>query len=127
MRRGGDMAKHLELDRFGAAASTACAVHCAAIPIAISLSAGGVVSLLDNRSVEWGLVLLAAVLGTVSAWRGYRRHGNRTVAVVLAAAALGLVLATYLRPGIDMRDPDQVLAWLARPAAGSSHRALIWI
>lgn len=111
------MKRPLELDQVGAAASIACAVHCAAVPILVSLSAGGALSVLDNRPVEWGLVLVAGAVGTIGAWRGYRRHGNKTVAVALAAAALGLVLATALRPSVDADDPGQVVAWLARGAA----------
>jgi len=84
------MRAHLDFDRIGAAASFACAVHCAAIPILLGLGAAGAVSWLDHEPVEWGLVGLAAVVGTVSAWRGYRVHGNRAVALVLAAAALSL-------------------------------------
>jgi len=106
------MKKRLELDQVGAVASIACAIHCAVIPIAISLSAAGVISIFDNEPVEWGFVLLAGVIGTVSAWRGYRKHGNKTVAVVLAAAALGLVLATISRHGTDAHHPSHLLAWV---------------
>ena len=106
------MRRQLELDQVGAVASIACAIHCAVIPIAISLSAAGVISVFDNEPVEWGFVLLAAVIGTVSAWRGYRRHGNKTVAVVLAAAALGLVLGTISRHGADAHDPGHLFAWV---------------
>src|SRR5690242_4641796 len=106
------MKRRIDLDQVGAAASFACAIHCAALPIAISLSAGGVISFLDNQPVEWGLVLLAAVIGTTSAWRGYRRHGNKTVAVVLGSAALGLVLATFSRHG-GADEPENVMAVLS--------------
>jgi hypothetical protein len=106
------MRKRVELDQVGAVASIACAIHCAILPIAISLSAAGVISFLDNEPVEWGFVLLAGVVGTVSAWRGYRRHGNKTVAAVLAAAAIGLVLATISRHGADAHHPSRLLAWI---------------
>lgn len=86
------MRAHVE--RLGAAASFACAVHCAALPILIGAGAGGAVSWLNHRPVEWGLVLLAAVVGTVSAWRGFKSHGNRAVAFTLVTAALGLVALT---------------------------------
>jgi peptidoglycan/LPS O-acetylase OafA/YrhL len=85
-----DEDRRIDLDRVGAVASFACAVHCAAIPILLGLGAAGAVSWLDQRPVEWGIAGLAAVVGTVSAWRGYRVHGNKTVALVLAAAALSL-------------------------------------
>jgi hypothetical protein len=102
-----------ELDQIGAAASTACAVHCAIIPIALSLSAGGVVSFLGNQAVEWGLVIVSGLLGTIAAWRGHRRHGNAVVAAALAAAAIGLVLATFLRPSPDAYSADETIAWLS--------------
>jgi peptidoglycan/LPS O-acetylase OafA/YrhL len=104
--------RRVELDKVGAVASMACAVHCAVLPIAISLSAAGVFSFMDNEPIEWGFVLLAGALGTVSAWRGYRKHGNKTVAAVLAAAALGLVLATISRHGSGAHDPSRTLAWI---------------
>lgn len=97
------MSRRIDMDRVGAVASFACAIHCAAIPILIGLSAGGALtwaghaaSWLDNEPVEWGLVILAAIVGTVSAWRGYRKHGNLTVAIVLAMAALSLLLLTAI-------------------------------
>jgi hypothetical protein len=124
------MSRSLDLDRVGAVASLACALHCAAIPILVSLSAGGVLSIIDNRPVEWGLVLLAGAVGTVSAWRGYRQHGNKTVALVLAVAALGLVLATGFRPDVATDDPEQFVAWLSRGAAAapsSTDRLVTWI
>lgn len=91
----------LDLDRVGAVASFACAVHCAAIPILLGLGAAGAASWLDHRPVEWGIAGLAAVVGTVSAWRGYRVHGNKTVALVLATAALSLAFLLLAHHGHD--------------------------
>lgn len=122
------MRRRIDLDQVGAAASFACAIHCAALPIAISLSAGGAISFLDNRPVEWGLVLLAAAIGTTSAWRGYRRHGNKTVAVVLATAALGLVLATFSRH-VAASDPQNVMDVLVGKSRGphDPSSVLAWV
>jgi len=100
----------LDLDRVGAVASSVCAVHCAAIPILLGLGAAGAVSWLDHGAVEWGLVGLAAVVGTVSAWRGYRVHGNWPVAVVLATAALSLVALTWSRHDEHAHEGD--LKWV---------------
>jgi hypothetical protein len=104
--------RRIELDKVGAVASLACAVHCAVLPIAISLSAAGMFSFIDNEPAEWGFVLLASAVGTVSAWRGYKKHGNKTVAVVLAVAAVGLLLATISRHGDHAHDPGHMLAWV---------------
>lgn len=100
----------IDLDRVGAFASTVCAIHCAAIPILIGLGAAGAVSWFDHEGVEWGLVGLAAVIGTVSAWRGYRVHGNKVVATVLAAAAISLVALTWSRHDAHAHTGD--LKWL---------------
>lgn len=89
------MKTRFDLDRVGAMASFACAVHCAAIPILLGFGAAGAVTWFDREPVEWGFVGLAAVIGTVSAWRGYRVHGNKPVAIVLATAALSLVALTW--------------------------------
>lgn len=99
-----------DLDRVGAFASTACAIHCAAIPILFGLGAAGAVSWFDHESVEWGFVGLAAVLGTVSAWRGYRVHGNKVVATVLVAAAVSLLALTWTRH--DAHAHTGELKWL---------------
>lgn len=108
------------IEKLGAVASMACAVHCAALPILIGAGAGGAISWLNHAPVEWGLVLLAAAVGTVSAWRGLKIHGNRTVAVVLVSAALGLVILTATHGpaqvhgvGAGAHVHDHGLGWLS--------------
>lgn len=90
------MQQRMDLDRVGAVASFVCAVHCAAIPILLGLGAAGAVSWFDHPGVEWALVGLAAVVGSFSAWRGYRVHRNLPVAIVLAGAALALLAVTAI-------------------------------
>jgi hypothetical protein len=106
------MSRNLDLDRVGTLASTACAVHCAAIPILMGLGAAGAVSWFDHEPVEWGFVGLAAVVGTVSAWRGYRVHGNKVVALVLVVAALSLAALTWSRHGGEHDAHTGGMAWL---------------
>jgi len=101
------------VEKLGAFASLACAVHCAALPILIGAGAGGAVSWLNHAPVEWGLVLLAAVVGTVSAWRGLRSHGNRAVAFTLVVAALGLVILTAQHAGHTAHEHAHDSTWLS--------------
>ena len=100
----------IDMDRVGAVASFVCAIHCAAIPILLGLGAAGAVSWLDHGAVEWGLVSLAALVGTVSAWRGYRVHGNGVVAFFLAGAALSLVAVTWSHHDSHAHEGD--LKWV---------------
>ncbi len=88
-----------KMEKLGAAASFACAIHCAALPILIGAGAAGTFSFLQHEPVEWGLVLFAAVVGTVGAWRGFRTHGNVAVVLVLMTAVIGLVGVTVQHHG----------------------------
>ena len=75
---------HRLLDRFGAAGSLVCAIHCALLPLAIAmLPALGIATWLGD-GFEQGFVLFATLLGLFSVVWGYRRHG--------AVRALGLLL-----------------------------------
>jgi len=99
-------------------ASIACAIHCAVLPVLLAAGASGAFSWLANEPVEWGLVLFSALVGTVSAWRGFRTHGNAAVAAVLAIAALSLVLLTFSHDGHGAHaGHDHGIQWML-PAAG---------
>ena len=75
---------HRLIDRFGAAGSLLCAIHCALLPIAIAtLPALGIATWLGD-GFEQGFVLFATCVGLFSVVWGYRRHG--------AVRALGLLL-----------------------------------
>ena len=110
------MGRRIELDRVGTVASIACAIHCALLPVLLGAGAAGALSFVDNRPVEWGLVFLAAIVGTLSAWRGFRRHGNKTVAAVLVLTVLALVVLALSHQHHD-RHPDEAVTW-AFPVLG---------
>lgn len=75
---------HRLLDRFAAAGSLLCAIHCALLPIAIAmLPALGIATWLGD-GFESGFVVFATLVGVFSIAWGYRRHG--------AVRALGLLL-----------------------------------
>ena len=64
------------IDRFGAAASFLCAVHCALLPLLFGvLPALGLAFLSDHR-IERAFVAFAIVLATTSLLFGLRRHGS---------------------------------------------------
>ena len=108
-----DKVNQARVEQLGAVASVACAIHCAALPILFGAGAAGAVSWLSYEPVEWGLVLLAAVVGTVSAWRGFRQHGNLAVAVTLVVAAIGLVILTATHSGHGAHDHVHQPAWIS--------------
>lgn len=73
------------LDKIGAAASLACAVHCAALPLVVTLLPLAGLGFLADERVEWALVGASAVLGVTSLCLGYREHRSRRALAVLAA------------------------------------------
>ncbi|MCA0394788.1 MAG: MerC domain-containing protein [Proteobacteria bacterium] len=76
--------RHRWLDRFGAAGSLVCAVHCALLPLAIAVLPSLGLSAWLSEGFEAGFVLFASLLGLFSLAWGYRRHR--------AVRALGLLL-----------------------------------
>ena len=80
------------LDTAGTAAALACAVHCALMPLALTLLPLAGLGFLADEAVEWALVGLSAVLGVTSLCLGYRAHRSRR-ALALLGAGLALLAA----------------------------------
>jgi hypothetical protein len=85
-----------QLDRVGATASLLCAVHCAVLPLVVTLLPLVGLSFLADERVEWMLVGLSAALGITSLCLGYREHRSRralgVLGIGLALLALGRIL-----------------------------------
>ena len=91
-----------KLDRLGMAASLACAVHCALMPLLVS----ALPLFLQDERLEWVLVGTSAGLGVGSLTRGFRRHGQKLALCVLA---LGLTLLASGRFVEEANNPGGVL------------------
>lgn len=85
-----------QLDRVGAMASLICAVHCAIMPLIVTLLPLLGLSFLADSRVEWALVGLSAVLGVTSLCLGYREHRSRRALGVLGAGLSLLALGRIL-------------------------------
>jgi hypothetical protein len=77
--------KHLPLDRLGIFASLGCAIHCALMPLFLSV----LPLFLQSERLEWVLVGVSAGLGLTSLALGYHRH---RIKLPLCVLALGLAL-----------------------------------
>lgn len=79
------------LDRVGACASTACAVHCLLLPFLITALPFVGLGVLASSTFELSMIGFAITLATLSFCWGSRLHGEwRTLLFVLSAAALFL-------------------------------------
>jgi len=62
------------LDKFGTTSSIVCALHCALLPIVISILPALGLGLMAWSGFEWAFVIFASLLGLLSLWIGYQRH-----------------------------------------------------
>ena len=77
------------LDKFGSTSSLVCALHCALLPLLISLLPALGLSALAWSGLEWAFVCFASLLGIFSLWVGYQRHkGYRALLFLVPGLAL---------------------------------------
>ena len=86
----------IDLDKAGAAASLACAVHCAVMPLVITLLPLLGLSFLADERMEWALLGLSALLGSSSLCLGYREHRQSRALLVLSLGLTALVTGRIL-------------------------------
>lgn len=80
-----------KLDRAGAVASFLCAIHCALMPLVVTLLPLLGLSFLASEPVEWALLAASATLGSWSLCLGFRQHRSRRVFMILGVALALLV------------------------------------
>jgi len=73
------------LDQLGMTASIACAVHCAVLPLAITVLPLVGLEFLANIWVEIVMICLSLMIGAWSMIGSYLRHGNFAPLLVLLA------------------------------------------
>lgn len=84
------------IDRFGATASSLCALHCAVCALLpAAFTAVGLGALLSHEA-ETGLALVAVTFGLLALWLARKTHGSTRVTVLLFMGIIGLVGARGL-------------------------------
>ncbi len=81
----------LHLDFIGFSASLLCALHCAALPLLLSLAPLTGLQFLDNPWIEYTLILLSVVIASNALIHGYRRHHQKLMALLVAATGFSLI------------------------------------
>ena len=82
-----------KVDRCGAVASTACAIHCALCAFLPAVFVALGLDFLLAHEVEWILTGVAVSFGLVAFYFAWTRHRKRGVLALLAIGILGLVAA----------------------------------
>lgn len=111
------------LDKAGAAASLLCAIHCALMPIVLTLLPLAGLAFLADERVDWALISLSAVLGISSLCLGYRRHRSRRALAFLSAGLALLVLGHFLKE----QQHGSAVSVLLLVAGGATIAAAHWM
>ena len=91
-------------DRFGAVASSLCAIHCAICALLPAVFAALGVGFLLSHEAEWLLTLIAVLFGGVALNLAWRTHRSRRVAGLLLVGIIGLLASRGLEMGADHDD-----------------------
>ena len=82
----------INYDALGIAASIACAIHCAVLPLLMtSLPIFGI-NIIKNTAFEYGMILLAAAIGFYALRHGFQKHHHKKTPVVLFTIGIILLL-----------------------------------
>lgn len=83
----------INLDALGITASLACAIHCAVLPLFFSSLPLLGYNILESRFLEWSMIALALIIGSVALWHGFRQHHGKVWPLVLFA--FGILLLSF--------------------------------
>ncbi len=82
----------INYDALGIAASVACAIHCALLPLVItSLPILGI-NIINNLWFEILMILLAMVIGIYSLMHGFKKHHHKLLPIGIFTAGMGLLI-----------------------------------
>jgi len=74
MHKSKTIYQKISLDAIGMMASILCAIHCAVLPLLLSLSTLASLHFLANPWIEYSIIILSLFLALISFLPAYRRH-----------------------------------------------------
>lgn len=78
-------------DAFGIAASVACAIHCAVLPLILSSLPLFGINIIENQGFEFLMIALAFIVGVYSLYHGRKKHHHSYYPMLLFAVGIGLL------------------------------------
>jgi MerC mercury resistance protein len=126
LRRSEMMTERDRLDWLGAAASLACAVHCAAMPLLIGLLPLVGLGFLASDHTEWALAGFSLGVGSLSLIPSYARKHRQWRPLLLFAFGASLIIAVRLlaEDGSRLEAPAMTLGALLIAFAHMINRRL---
>lgn len=83
-------------DQIGITASTLCALHCAFMPFIITILPLVGLTVLANPWFEWGMILIALLIGTFTIVKSYFFVHRRFLPMALLMAGLAMIVLARL-------------------------------
>ena len=91
-------------DMMGIATSVLCAIHCALLPVLVSTLPVFGINIVHNSVFEWGMIILAFIVGSYSLFHGYVKHHHSLVPVLIFCVGfLLLVFKQFFMRWVDSR------------------------
>src|SRR4249920_1821637 len=86
----------LNWDALGIGTSVACAIHCAVLPVLVTTLPVFGINIIHNLFFEWGMIVLAFVVGSYSLFHGYiKHHRSFTPVLIFSFGFIFLVLKQF--------------------------------
>ena len=83
-------------DAMGVAASLACAIHCAVLPLILtSLPILGI-NIIENEAFEYFMIFLAFAIGVYSLRHGYKKHHHSPIPVIIFSIGMSGLVAKQI-------------------------------
>ena len=83
----------------GIATSVACAIHCALLPVLLTTLPILGVNIIHNLFFEWGMIILAFLVGSYSLLHGFiKHHRSYLPVIVFSIGFIFLVLKQFVLP-----------------------------
>ena len=76
------------LDNWGIVTSIVCAIHCAVIPLVITVIPFLNIHIIQTALFEWSMILVAGIIGMFAMRHGYNHHHNRLLPGLLFFSGL---------------------------------------
>jgi hypothetical protein len=82
----------INYDALGIAASIACAIHCAVLPLVISSLPILGINIINNFWFEIFMIVLAMGIGLHSLTHGFKKHHHRILPIIVFVIGISLLL-----------------------------------
>lgn len=77
------MSFKINWDALGVTVSVACAIHCALLPLVLSSLPLFGVNIIDNAYFEYGMIVLAFLVGVYSLYHGFKKHHHNWLPLII--------------------------------------------